>query len=95
MDRDLAPLLSLLKGVRNGVVYGSKVRFPHALVYVKSFLDGLFWITLTDVSLQDDISFPLRNVRHPLADLVTPNLIHPQPPRKGQARPESHANARP
>ena len=31
---DLAPLLSLLKGVRNGVVYGSKVRFPHALVYV-------------------------------------------------------------
>jgi hypothetical protein len=29
---DLAPLLSLVKGVRNGVVYGSKVRFPHALV---------------------------------------------------------------
>lgn len=29
---DLAPLLSLAKGVRNGAVYGAKVRFPHALV---------------------------------------------------------------
>jgi hypothetical protein len=31
---DLAPVLSLLKGIRNGAVYGAKVRFPHALVYV-------------------------------------------------------------
>ena len=31
---DLAPLLSLVKGIRNGAVYGAKVRFPHALVYV-------------------------------------------------------------
>ncbi|OQE34535.1 hypothetical protein PENCOP_c017G06936 [Penicillium coprophilum] len=29
---ELAPLLSLVKGARNGIVYGSKVRFPHALV---------------------------------------------------------------
>ncbi|RDW81721.1 Tim17/Tim22/Tim23/Pmp24 family protein [Aspergillus mulundensis] len=29
---DLAPLLSLVKGIRNGAVYGAKVRFPHALV---------------------------------------------------------------
>jgi hypothetical protein len=33
---DLAPLLSLVKGIRNGAVYGAKVRFPHALVYVLS-----------------------------------------------------------
>jgi hypothetical protein len=25
-------LLTLVKGVRNGIVYGTKVRFPHALV---------------------------------------------------------------
>jgi len=24
--------LTLLKGMRNGIVYGSKIRFPHALV---------------------------------------------------------------
>lgn len=34
VNPDLAPLLSLVKGARNGIVYGSKVRFPHALVYV-------------------------------------------------------------
>ena len=27
-------LLSLVKTARNGAVYGCKVRFPHALVYV-------------------------------------------------------------
>lgn len=30
---NLAPFLSLVKGARNGVVFGTKVRFPHALVY--------------------------------------------------------------
>ena len=34
LNPELAPLLSLVKGARNGIVYGSKVRFPHALVYV-------------------------------------------------------------
>ncbi|KAH2771469.1 hypothetical protein KXV52_000396 [Aspergillus fumigatus] len=33
LDPHLAPLLSLVKGARNGIVYGSKVRFPHALVF--------------------------------------------------------------
>lgn len=27
-------ILSLVKTARNGAVYGAKVRFPHALVYV-------------------------------------------------------------
>lgn len=27
-------LLTIVKGLRNGLVYGTKVRFPHALVYV-------------------------------------------------------------
>ncbi|PLN82864.1 putative peroxisomal membrane protein [Aspergillus taichungensis] len=39
---DLAPLLSLLKGVRNGAVYGAKVRFPHALVMIFLFRSGTF-----------------------------------------------------
>lgn len=33
-NKDLAPFLALAKAVRNGAVYGAKVRFPHALVYV-------------------------------------------------------------
>ena len=34
LNPDLAPLLAVLKSARNGAVYGAKVRFPHALVYV-------------------------------------------------------------
>ncbi|THC91662.1 hypothetical protein EYZ11_008882 [Aspergillus tanneri] len=39
---ELAPLLSLAKGVRNGAVYGAKVRFPHALVMILLFRSGTF-----------------------------------------------------
>ncbi|KAH8433702.1 Tim17/Tim22/Tim23/Pmp24 family protein [Aspergillus melleus] len=39
---DFAPLLSLAKGVRNGAVYGAKVRFPHALVMIFLFRSGTF-----------------------------------------------------
>ena len=30
-----AQYLALVKAARNGAVYGAKVRFPHALVYVQ------------------------------------------------------------
>ncbi|KAI9219361.1 Tim17/Tim22/Tim23/Pmp24 family-domain-containing protein [Blastocladiella britannica] len=33
-------LLALLKGFRNGIVYGAKIRFPHALVMTFLFRDG-------------------------------------------------------
>jgi peroxisomal membrane protein 4 len=33
-------LLSVIKGFRNGAVYGAKVRFPHALVMTFLFRDG-------------------------------------------------------
>ncbi|KAI9189028.1 hypothetical protein H9P43_000455 [Blastocladiella emersonii ATCC 22665] len=33
-------LLALVKGFRNGIVYGAKVRFPHALVMTFLFRDG-------------------------------------------------------
>ncbi|KAE8141013.1 peroxisomal membrane protein 4 [Aspergillus pseudotamarii] len=39
---DLAPLLALVKTVRNGAVYGAKVRFPHALVMIFLFRSGTF-----------------------------------------------------
>jgi hypothetical protein len=32
LDPKYHDILTLVKGVRNGIVYGSKVRFPHALV---------------------------------------------------------------
>jgi hypothetical protein len=34
LDPRNQPLLALVKALRNGAVYGTKVRFPHALVYV-------------------------------------------------------------
>ena len=43
VNPDFAPLLSLVKGARNGVVYGSKVRFPHALVYVWKKTELTIW----------------------------------------------------
>lgn len=39
-NKDLAPFLALLKAVRNGSVYGAKVRFPHALVMIFLFRSG-------------------------------------------------------
>ncbi|KAJ5240894.1 uncharacterized protein N7469_002485 [Penicillium citrinum] len=39
---EFQPLLSLFKGARNGIVYGSKVRFPHALVMILLFRSGTF-----------------------------------------------------
>lgn len=33
-------LLAIVKGARNGAVYGAKVRFPHALVMVMLFRSG-------------------------------------------------------
>jgi peroxisomal membrane protein 4 len=32
-------VLAILKGLRNGLVYGAKIRFPHALVMTFLFRD--------------------------------------------------------
>ncbi|KAL9079307.1 MAG: hypothetical protein Q9157_001783 [Trypethelium eluteriae] len=40
LDPRYKDLLALLKGLRNGAVYGTKVRFPHALVMVFLFRTG-------------------------------------------------------
>lgn len=38
LDPKYHDLLAIVKGARNGAVYGTKVRFPHALVYVHPFM---------------------------------------------------------
>lgn len=40
LDPALQPFLALLKGLRNGVVYGAKVRAPHAFVMTFLFRSG-------------------------------------------------------
>ncbi|KAI2614064.1 peroxisomal membrane protein 4 [Hypoxylon fragiforme] len=40
LDPQYHDLLSIVKGCRNGAVYGAKVRFPHALVMVLLFRSG-------------------------------------------------------
>ena len=40
LDPKNQPILSLVKGMRNGVVYGTKIRFPHALVMMMLFRSG-------------------------------------------------------
>ncbi|KAF2146723.1 uncharacterized protein K452DRAFT_348435 [Aplosporella prunicola CBS 121167] len=40
LDPRYHELLTLVKGVRNGIVYGTKVRFPHALVMIFLFRSG-------------------------------------------------------
>jgi peroxisomal membrane protein 4 len=36
-------ILSIIKGARNGAVYGAKIRFPHALVMTLLFRSALPW----------------------------------------------------
>lgn len=40
MDPANHEVLTLVKGLRNGLVYGTKIRFPHALVMVALFRSG-------------------------------------------------------
>ncbi|KAF2636097.1 mitochondrial carrier [Massarina eburnea CBS 473.64] len=40
LDPKYHDILTLVKGIRNGIVYGAKVRFPHALVMIVLFRSG-------------------------------------------------------
>ncbi|KAF2270592.1 peroxisomal membrane protein 4 [Lojkania enalia] len=42
LDPRYHDILALVKGIRNGIVYGTKVRFPHALVMMFLFRSGSF-----------------------------------------------------
>jgi peroxisomal membrane protein 4 len=67
LQPDLAPFLSLLKGARNGIVYGSKVRFPHALVMIMLFRSGSF---------RDKIKLVLKATRQHARNLATFAVIY-------------------
>ncbi|KAL1919353.1 uncharacterized protein VTP21DRAFT_2046 [Calcarisporiella thermophila] len=54
LDPHYHDLLAIIKGFRNGIVYGAKIRFPHALVMTFLFRGG---------SLQDKIKVILRATR--------------------------------
>ncbi|KAK7540642.1 Tim17/Tim22/Tim23/Pmp24 family-domain-containing protein [Phyllosticta citribraziliensis] len=49
LDPKYHEILTLLKGLRNGIVYGAKVRFPHALVMIFLFRSGDFRTKLSMV----------------------------------------------
>lgn len=41
LDPKYHDILSIIKGIRNGMVYGAKIRFPHALVMTFLFRNHL------------------------------------------------------
>ncbi|KAK8203872.1 Tim17/Tim22/Tim23/Pmp24 family-domain-containing protein [Phyllosticta capitalensis] len=49
LDPKYHDILTLVKGLRNGIVYGAKVRFPHALVMIFLFRSGDFRTKLSMV----------------------------------------------
>ncbi|PSR79443.1 putative peroxisomal membrane protein [Coniella lustricola] len=49
LDPRYHDILAVVKGARNGAVYGSKVRFPHALVMIFLFRSGTFREKLSQV----------------------------------------------
>ncbi|KAH7005976.1 Tim17/Tim22/Tim23/Pmp24 family-domain-containing protein [Fusarium venenatum] len=74
-------LLSLVKTARNGIIYGTKVRFPHALVMVFLFRSGTYAQPLpmepTDSELMCDelrfrekVKLVLRATRHHATNLA-------------------------
>jgi peroxisomal membrane protein 4 len=46
---DWHSFLAILKGMRNGLVYGTKVRFPHSLVMTFLFRDGGYKSYITQI----------------------------------------------
>ncbi|KAI1383459.1 peroxisomal membrane protein 4 [Hypoxylon trugodes] len=61
LDPSYHDLLAVVKGARNGAVYGAKVRFPHALVMVFLFRPG---------TLQQKVSLVFRATRTHAANLA-------------------------
>jgi peroxisomal membrane protein 4 len=46
--------LAIVKGARNGFVYGVKVRFPHALIMAILFGRGEYAYLLSELELRSD-----------------------------------------
>ena len=76
LDPRYHDILTLVKGMRNGIVYGTKVRFPHALVYETSLI-CLLGLSLTGPSLR--MIFLFRS-----GSYVLPSSVHMHNPRRQQ-----------
>ncbi|KAH7022890.1 Tim17/Tim22/Tim23/Pmp24 family-domain-containing protein [Ilyonectria destructans] len=66
-DPQYHDLLSILKTARNGAVYGTKVRFPHALVMIFLFRSGTF---------RHKCALVLRATRHHASNLARFAVIY-------------------
>ncbi|KAI1373199.1 peroxisomal membrane protein 4 [Hypoxylon crocopeplum] len=67
LDPSYHDLLAVVKGARNGAVYGAKVRFPHALVMVLLFRSG---------TVRQKLSLVLRATRTHAQNLARFALIY-------------------
>ncbi|KIH91258.1 peroxisomal membrane protein 4 [Sporothrix brasiliensis 5110] len=67
LDPKYHDLLAIVKGARNGAVYGAKVRFPHALVMVFLFRSG---------TVREKVSLVLRATKHHASNLARFAIIY-------------------
>lgn len=44
-DNQYHDVLAIIKGFRNGLVYGAKIRFPHAMVMTFLFRSGSYYLS--------------------------------------------------
>ncbi|CAK7270277.1 hypothetical protein SEPCBS57363_004022 [Sporothrix epigloea] len=67
LDPKYHDILAIVKGARNGAVYGAKVRFPHALVMVFLFRSG---------TLREKAGLVLRATRHHASNLARFAIVY-------------------
>ncbi|CAK7208903.1 hypothetical protein SBRCBS47491_000255 [Sporothrix bragantina] len=67
LDPKYHDILAIVKGARNGAVYGAKVRFPHALVMVFLFRSG---------TIREKTGLVLRATRHHASNLARFAIVY-------------------
>ncbi|CAK7241160.1 MAG: hypothetical protein STHCBS139747_002619 [Sporothrix thermara] len=67
LDPKYHDILAIVKGARNGAVYGAKVRFPHALVMVFLFRSG---------TIREKVGLVLRATRHHASNLARFAIVY-------------------
>jgi hypothetical protein len=71
--------LAILKGARNGLVYGFKVRFPHALIMAILFGRGEYVFPIHNTPATDTSSLPPPTMRGQLTDSLLFHFLSPFP----------------
>jgi hypothetical protein len=74
LDKSYHTLLSIIKGFRNGAVYGAKIRFPHALVMTFLFRSGRYEEVIPSSSINRTL-FPFTSFF--LLSISYPFISHP------------------